>query len=150
MTIPDWYKPIHEHGACAVGLRHAGRYTSYKDLWAKCPRGDWLLWLLGKVIVGRFTAENRQKLIDCAAECACAVAPECDESVGWDVVRRRFPAIYAASQLAEAPAGQWATYAPMASCLPSSAAHEQRVACWEKCADIVRQHYPEPPELLSK
>jgi hypothetical protein len=36
-------------GACDPAINWAGNHESYSryDLWRKCPKGSWLLWLLG-------------------------------------------------------------------------------------------------------
>lgn len=145
MTMPDWYKPIHEHGACYPPGKYVGRYESYADMWAKCLRGDWLLWIIGKAALHTFTNDDRSILVVCASECARVITGK-EVLEGLD--RRRFPSAYGAVSLRETNVENMATVASLAASLSGSAPHEQRVVCWEKCANIVRQHYPEPPTLL--
>ena len=50
-------------GACPEAVKWAGRKT-HKKAWGTCQRGDWLLWIAGKLNV------DRKKLV--LAACGCA------------------------------------------------------------------------------
>ena len=54
-----------EMGACSEAVKWAGRKT-HKGAWETCKRGDWLLWIAGKLDI------DRKKLV--LAACACARA----------------------------------------------------------------------------
>ena len=51
--------------ACAEGIKHAEKYTSFKTLWSECERGDWMLWLIGKLAKGNLTLRKRLVLVAC-------------------------------------------------------------------------------------
>ena len=65
-TISEILKSLN---ACDEGCEWAGKYTNRSDAWAECPRGDWMLWLLGS-LSGPPGSASRKKLALCACECA--------------------------------------------------------------------------------
>ena len=54
--------------ACDEGCEWAEKYTNRSDAWAECPRGNWMLWLLGR-LSGTPASASRKKLVLCACEC---------------------------------------------------------------------------------
>jgi len=55
--------------ACSDAICWAGKQTDYATLWRDCARGDWMLWLLGK-LSGPPHSASRRKLVACALACA--------------------------------------------------------------------------------
>jgi hypothetical protein len=56
-------------GACEDAVEWLSKQKSVKQAWADCERGDWMLWLLGK-LSGEPGCEKRKKLV--LAACGCA------------------------------------------------------------------------------
>jgi hypothetical protein len=59
---------------CQDATKWAKGYTSPVKAWRECQRGDWMLWLVGKVS-GPPESEGRKKLVLCACECARLALP---------------------------------------------------------------------------
>ena len=55
-----------------------GSGADTQTIWDTCPRGDWMLWLLGK-LAGPPGSDSRRQLAYCAAECAALVLPIWEE-----------------------------------------------------------------------
>ena len=136
---------------CRTALIWAKDYDSLQSAWDACPNGSWMLWLIGKKAAGKVGSSERRKLVLCAVDCARTAwqwmpdegkrALELterygngDESVTLDMLR------------AAAVAASYAAYA--ASVV--FAAHTSHAATLKVCSDIVRKHYPSPPELYMK
>lgn len=108
-------------GACSDAVewtRSLGRVPA-REAWAKCKRGDWMLWLLGK-LSGPPHSVSRRKLVACALECA--------ETATHNAAAANANAAAAAAAAANAAA----------------AAFTNALAT---CADIVRKRYSKPPRL---
>ena len=67
--MKDWVRKIGELNACREALKWAEGFDSLKEAWAVCERGDWMLWLLGK-LSGAPETKSRKKLVLTACECA--------------------------------------------------------------------------------
>jgi len=147
-----------ELGACAEAVKWAGRKT-HKKAWGTCQRGDWLLWIAGKLNV------DRKKLV--LAACACArtalkyipagedrprIAIETAEA--WtrgeatiDQVRTAAYAAYAyaaegAAAYAAYAATAYAAYVYAAEGAADAAAYAAESAARKDIADIVRKIIP--------
>ena len=55
--------------ACEDAVEWASQYSTLQKTWDKCERGDWMLWLAGKMS-GKPECDKRKKLVLCACECA--------------------------------------------------------------------------------
>jgi len=51
-------------GACSEAIKWHETQANDKQAWDTCERGDWLLWLLGRIKV------DRKRLVLCCCECA--------------------------------------------------------------------------------
>ena len=51
-------------GACSEAVKWYETQENDEQAWAACERGDWLLWLLGRIKV------DRKRLVLCCCECA--------------------------------------------------------------------------------
>ncbi len=67
--MKTWVKEIHRLGACTEAIRVLERHDSIQDWWATCDRGDWMLWLLGK-LSGKPETDSRKKLVLTTCQCA--------------------------------------------------------------------------------
>jgi len=56
-------------GACNAGMEYARSHRTMQEAWDKCGRGDWMLWLLGR-LAGPPASKSRKELV--LAACACA------------------------------------------------------------------------------
>jgi hypothetical protein len=156
---------LHDLSACA----EATRWAEGKDLhevWTTCDRGDWGLWLAGRMC-GAPGWHTRQQIV--LAACACAETALKYVKVGEDRprlaietarawargevniedVRRARTATYAA-YAAYADAADAAAYAAAAAAAAADAAAwaadaaAARAIALAECAAIVRRELPEP------
>ncbi len=70
----NWIKTLEGIGACSEALAWGEQFTTPDEAWAACERGDWMLWLLGKLAGGPETA-SRKKLVLAACQCARFALP---------------------------------------------------------------------------
>lgn len=78
--------------ACREARAWVGQFgpdTEWQDVWNACPRGDWMMWLLGHVAGGSFESEARKKLVSCACDCAELSLPFCEQVWPDDARPRR-------------------------------------------------------------
>ena len=130
--------------------------------WRDCQRGDWMLWLLGK-LSGEPGSDARRPLVLCVCECARLALPYVrgetrtlkaietverwarrEEGISLGDVRAA-TATAATVTAATATAATAATAAATAATAAAYAAADARSQTLSRCADIVRRHYPEPP-----
>ena len=133
-------------GVCPAVLELVGDCTDAAELWATCDRGDWMLWLLGR-LSGPPESDARRKLVACCADAAeTALQYVRDESARTTIAAclntcRRWArseatiaelraasaaaaaAAYAASAYATASAAAAAAYAASAPAAASAAAY---------------------------
>jgi len=174
--MKNWIKPLKRMDACADALEWCEDYESLVDAWAVCPRGDWMLWLLGK-LSGNPKSASRKKLVLVTCQCArlslgyvkkgelrplraievAEAWARGGEGITLEDVRNAAyagasaayasdagSASYAADAAAYAAACAAAAAAGYAACAASYAAYAGTLA---KCADIVREYYPDAPKL---
>ena len=161
--MSHWSDSLERHGACAEAVTWARGFDSFDAAWAACERGDWMLWWAGRVS-GPPDSPSRRRLVAAAQECAREAWPYitdgdtalmislCDHVVSeylagraeLDDVRSAAYAAYAAAYAASAAAADAAAAAYAAAAAAADAAHRREVL--RACADIVRRHYPTPPE----
>jgi len=156
----DWIKPLRKMKACEEALEWAENYDSLEEAWANCERGDWMLWILGK-LSGSPRTKSRKKLVLVACQCARLALPYVKEGEerplkaietaetwargesGISLAKVR-AATYAATDAA-AYAAYAATDAAYAAYAATDAAYAaNRMDILKKCADIVRQYYKAP------
>ncbi len=166
-----WIDWLTELNACGSAREWLAEQKNPKQAWADCERGDWMLWLLGK-LSGEAGNEKRKKLVLTA--CACArlslryvkkgekrplIAIQIAEK--WargkatiEEVRKAAAADAAAYAAADAAAyaADAAAYAAYAAAYAAYAAAADAAAddaalnkMLKKCANIVRKFYPNPP-----
>ena len=69
MEINDYIKRIKKLNACGESLKDAMNYKTSQELWDNCERGDWMLWLIGR-LSGRAEDEKRKQLVLTVCKCA--------------------------------------------------------------------------------
>ena len=165
MSNKHWSEALPSN-VCHEALTWARNQPSATVAWRNCKRGDWMLWLLGK-LSGDPDSDSRKKSV--LATCACArlalpyvkkgeerprIAIETAEAwvkgelgITREQVNAAANAVYAAAYAANAAAYAANAAANAANAAAYAAYAAARVSLLAKCADIVRQHYPEPPKL---
>lgn len=167
MADKDLAERLYLMHACPEAVEWARGYTDDAVAWRECQRGDWMLWLLGRLNV------DRKRLVLAACECArlslhlvsadeerphiaikTAEAWARDEGPTLDDVRRSAYATYAAYAAAAYDDATYATYAAYAATYAAyAAAHAitadaaTYAASLSQCADIARTHFPEVPHV---
>ena len=144
-------------GACSDAVAWARTQPDAETAWDTCDRGDWMLWLAGR-LAGEPGSDARRPLVLAACECARLALPYVKEGE-----LRPMRAIEAAedwarggattlAQVRSAAEADYAAYtvaayaaASAASAAYVAAAAAARSSTLNACADIVRKHYPHPP-----
>jgi hypothetical protein len=167
--MKKWLEPIERMGACEEALVWADHYKSFAEAWEECERGDWMLWLLGR-LSGEQETDSRRKLVLVTCQCARLALPyvirddkrplkAIKTAEAWargkvsleDVRKAAFAsdAAFAASDATYAAAAAYYTadtpyIAYIAAIAASDAAYTftDRIKILKKCADIVRAEYP--------
>ena len=157
--------------ACQEAIEYASQFKTLEEAWQKCERGDWMLWLAGR-LSGNPGSDSRKKLV--LAACACArlslkyakkgeLRPlhaietaekwaNGDTAITLGDVRKSadaaaaaayaaYAAAYAAYAAYAADAADAAAYATYAATY-AAAAGAARTETLKQCADIVRGFYP--------
>ena len=162
---------------CSDALQWVSEQKNPQQAWDDCERGDWMLWLLGK-LSGDSKSKSRKKLVLAACECArlsLHLVPDDEDRPriaietaekwvrGEASIDRVMSAAYAADVATYAAAdvaayaayadsdayaaADVATYAAYAAYAAVYAADATRKSTLKQCADIVRKHYPKVPKL---
>jgi hypothetical protein len=64
MSKSHWSERLQFYSPCIAAMEWAKSQKSAKLAWENCPRGDWLLWIAGKVAI------DRKLLVMVACDCA--------------------------------------------------------------------------------
>ena len=150
---------------CEEGLAYAESFSSLQEAWDKCARGDWMLWLLGRLSRKPNTA-SRKKLV--LTSCACIrlslkhvpageerprraieTAERWARNAGPTLQEVAYAAVNAAVNAAAYAANSAATAAYFAAntAAAATAAAVARQKTLKECADIVRSFYPKAPKI---
>jgi len=164
--------------ACADAVEWVADQPSAAAAWCNCERGDWMLWLLGR-LSGKPGSAKRKRLVLCCCQCARLalthvpagedrprLAIETAErwareegptlsdvraaSAAADAAGAASGAASDAAYAAYASDAAYAAYAADAAYAAADAADAAggtRAKTLAECADIVREHYPQPPRL---
>lgn len=74
MTDMRWTEALVAMRPCEDALTWARSQDTAEAAWTACERGDWMLWLLGK-LSGAPESDGRKKLVLAACECARLALP---------------------------------------------------------------------------
>ena len=147
MKFTDKLNDMH---ACSEAVRWVGK-RGLMTAWRDCPRGDWMLWLAGRLDI------NRKLLVLAACDCAetaLQYVPEgedrpakciqitrdwCNGTASLDDVRAARRAAYAAAA-AYAAYAAYVAYAYAAAYV--AYAYAARTKALKICADLVRKRIP--------
>lgn len=173
--MKHWTDDLRKLGACSDAIEWAKGYDSLDAAWTACDRGNWMLWLVGRVS-GKPGNEARRKLALClcdVVEPALRFVPDGvdashiaidvlgrwargeDGVTLYDVRRAADSSAFAAARSSSAAA---ATAAAEAARVYAAAAAAERAgwAGWVAATDaaslktssnIVRRHYPTAPNI---
>jgi hypothetical protein len=56
--------------ACSAACKYAEQFSDLQAAWNACERGDWMLWLLGRVDTSEPWSDARKPLLAAALDCA--------------------------------------------------------------------------------
>ena len=155
MLINDYITKIKKLGACGEALKDALNYGTSQQLWDKCQRGDWMLWLVKRSIPD--TEESLRKLTGTKVKCARLVQHLMKDERSIDALdvgerfangtatREELNAAAAAADAAYADADAADDAAAAAYAAADAAARNKILS---QCADIVRQDYPSIDDLF--
>lgn len=167
-----WTDDLVRLGACQGAIDWARTQPDLKTAWRVCKRGDWMLWLALRVS-GHRESDARKRAVLCACDCAEVKAHLANDdtqmTIAWCLTLTRdwatggaysadaadaayaaaYSAAYAAAYSAAADAAYSAAaysaaYSAAAAAAADSAAYSAAADAAD--ADIVREHYPQPPE----
>ena len=164
-----WSDKYAKLNPCPGAMAWLKTQPNARTAWSECQRGDWMLWLAGR-LAGPPGDDSRRPLVLAACDCAELAKPywpkgEDRPANALSVARswaRNEGATLDDARAAVAVAGAWAEAAgaaawaaawaaaagaTMAAVAVAGAAREETVA---ECADIVRRYYPRPPKERSK
>jgi len=136
---------IEKLNACNDAVKWLQKQESYEQAWQDCKRGDRMLWLLGKK-AGPVDSQSRKDLALCCCDEAELSLPYAGKNK--EVCEKTYRAIrdYHAGKLTveDLRAAADAAYVAYAGGTAGAAARKKIL---NEAADIVRKHYPEPPEI---
>lgn len=66
---PTWIRRLEAMAFCKEGLTYCRGFKTWDAFWAGCDRGDWLLWVAGR-LAGPPESEARKLLVKAAVACA--------------------------------------------------------------------------------
>ena len=133
MTAKKFEELLNELGACSSVVEWAHGKTLHV-VWKTCQRGDWLLWLAGKMADKRGWPTRKQIVL---AACACAETALKYVPKGEERPKK-------AIQTARAWAKGKATIEEVWAAAADAAADAARTTTLAECADIVRNYLKEP------
>ncbi len=153
MNTTEYRKHLRSINACSEAVEWSKPYGA-QEAWDKCERGDWMLWLAGR-LSGDSESDSRRALVLCACECARLALKHVPD--GED---RPLKAIETAERWANGDSGvtlddvRAANAANAANAYAAAAAYDAAYAAARKkalseTAEIVRKHYPTNPVIVS-
>ena len=137
--------------ACTSAVEWARSQPDYATAWAKCPRGDWLLWLVGKIDGGKPFSARRKPIVRAAARCATLALPYVQDDdivavclstiqmcIAWAEGEATDEETQEAAYAADAAYAAYAANAAVAAVYAANAANA-RTKTLAKCAVLVRK-----------
>ena len=147
MNAKEFSNLLRRIGACSEA-REWAKGKDFAQVWEQCERGDWLLWLCGRMS-DKDGWPTRQQVV--LAACDCAETALKYVKAGEDRPRK---AIETARLWAEGKAtiqevrtAADAAYAYAAADAAYAAAYAAQKRVLKRCANIVRWHFPKVPTI---
>ncbi|MFA7250084.1 MAG: putative immunity protein [Dehalococcoidia bacterium] len=136
-----WTDELVKLNACSEATEWARTQPDLATAWSECQRGDWMLWLAGK-LAGPVGDPRRRLLVGAAAECARLALPLFEAKRPGDGRVRacldtcdRFAAGDEAVTIADLRAAAYAAYAAAAAAADAYAAYAAAAAAADAAAD---------------
>lgn len=162
--MPTKIEDIEKLNPCHDGIEWLREQKSPAKAWQICERGDWMLWLIGKQVVGK-ESKLRKRIVLCACDCARLALKHVPEDEhrpliaietaeawangGMTTAKQASAAAADAAYAAACAAAAYAaaayaaaTYAAAAAAAADAAAAATRGKTLAACAAIVRRHFP--------
>ena len=136
-----WVSQLNRLGACREALEWGNQHDTLGDAWAKCERGDHMLWLLGR-LSGAPNSASRKQVVLTTCQCGRLSLPY--------ATNQDKPILAHTYEVAEAWArGEAGVTLQMvrdaaANAAAANAAYAARWNCLKECADIVRANHKAP------
>lgn len=157
-----YIKQLEKLSACSEAIKWCedGRYPTLDKAWQSCERGDWMIWLIGK-LEGEQTSDSRKKLVLVACECARLALPYVTEgkkrslqAIDSIEMTERWVHGEPGITLEMVRAAANVAYAVYAAAIAADAviytantADAERAKILKTCVEIVRKYYPKAPPL---
>ena len=162
-TAAPFVDDLNTLNACEDAVEWAGEYKSLGAAWDVCQRGDWMLWLVGRM-AGPSESDSRKAIVLCCCECArlalkhvpngedrprlaIEAAERWAKDEGGTLIDVRAAADAAYDYVDAADATAYAAAYAAAARAATAAARNHTLS---ECADIVRKHYPNPPVITAE
>ncbi len=155
MKINDYIKEIKKLDACGEAIKDALKYETSQDLWEDCKRGDWMLWLIGKMS-GEPGSEKRKKLVISACKCARLALVHVPEAEDRPLIAIETAEKWVRNEDGttlddvRSAAAYAAAYAAAAAADAAAAAAYAREKTLVECANIVREDYPNIDMIIKR
>mgnify|MGYP001590951818 CR=1 FL=1 len=136
--MKGYISQLKEIKACreAVAWCETGGYKTLDKAWQACERGDWMLWLAGR-LSGKTESRSRKKVVLVACQCARLSLPYVQKGE-----ERPLQAIETAEKWAN---GDMTITLDMVRAAAYAASAAARIDTLKQCADKVRKFYPTAP-----
>ena len=69
MEIKDYIKKLQDLNACITAVKWSRQFATSQEAWDKCERGDWMLWLIGKMNDSKPYSDGRKPLVATSLRC---------------------------------------------------------------------------------
>ena len=122
---------------CNEAVEWLKEQSSMKVAWETCERGDWMLWLLGK-LSGKIGSKSRKKLVWTACQCARLSLKYVTEGEKQPLITIKTTEKYSKGL---------ATLKEVKSAYAAATDVDAKNKILKQCADIVRENYPKAPKL---
>jgi hypothetical protein len=70
MKIKKYIELLNNFSACSEAVKWSKNFNSAQEAWDNCERGDWMLWLIGKLDKSKPYSSERKPIVAVALECA--------------------------------------------------------------------------------
>jgi hypothetical protein len=74
-VVAHWSDQLRRLNACHDAVEYAEKFPDFAAAWQACERGDWMLWLAGRVLGGAPESPERKRIVAAAVACARLVLP---------------------------------------------------------------------------
>jgi hypothetical protein len=81
--MTHWTDALVRLKACRDAVDWSRKQPDPATAWRECKRGDWMLWLLGKLEHSEPWSDERKRLVRCAVECAAEAEPYEGDGEAW-------------------------------------------------------------------